>query len=161
MDLTSVDAPEEIVGRHYAESLFFGREMPECGPDSSLLDYGSGAGFPGLPLAILNQHCRVTLLEANQRRAVFLKEAARGLTNVSVVAERGEKFAGTHDIVVARAVNIPEVVSSVPRLGNRIGLLLGESAVHGLPSDKGIQWGRPVRIPWSEARCCIFGECST
>ena len=155
MDLTSVDTPEEIVRRHYCESLFFGYQVPLGEVSLSVLDFGSGAGFPGLPLAILNPNWRVTLLEANQRRAVFLKEAAREIANVSVIAERGEKFDQRHDFVVARAVNVPEVLRCIPRLANQVGLLIGESAISSL--SKACKWCERVPIPWSESRCCIFG----
>ncbi|MDQ6760098.1 MAG: class I SAM-dependent methyltransferase, partial [Acidobacteriota bacterium] len=105
MDLTSVDTPEEIVSRHYCESLFFAEALPDTG-ELSVIDFGSGAGFPGFPIAVLRPEWRVTLLEANQRRAVFLKEAARNVPNVTVVVQRGEHFDERHDWVVARAVKI-------------------------------------------------------
>ena len=161
MDLTSVDGAGEIVERHYCESLFFAGQMDQSEAVSSVIDFGSGAGFPGLPLAVVHPRMQVTLLEPNQRRAVFLRESARGLHNVSVVAERGEKFEGRHDMVVARAVNVPEVLRCVPRLGARIGLLLSDPALPGLRGTRGFEWGENIRVPWSVSRCCIFGECST
>src|SRR5258708_2418175 len=72
MDLTSVETDEEIVSRHYCESLFFGAHLPGIESETKIVDFGSGAGFPGFPLAILFPQARVTLLESNQRRAVFL-----------------------------------------------------------------------------------------
>ena len=161
MDLTSVDTPDEVVSRHYCESLFFGLRAPRNGVNLSVIDFGSGAGFPGVPLAVLHPEWQVTLLEANQRRAVFLKEATRELPNVRVVAERGERFDQRHDCIVARAVNVPEVLRCVPRLADTIGLLVSEGAVEGLSKAVNLRWTQSVRIPWSETRCCVFGECST
>lgn len=160
MDLTSVDTPEEIVSRHYCESLFFAARIPES-RNVSVLDFGSGAGFPGLPLAVLRPSWRVTLLEANSRRAVFLKEAARGVSNIRVVTQRGEDFPEKHDWVVARAVRARDVLRCMPQLGSNVGLLAGEASIKSLLDEHGFVWAEPVRIPGSSARCCIFGQCST
>src|ERR1700730_18093286 len=71
MNLTSVETPPDIVSRHYCESLFFASKMPTGEGDLTVLDFGSGAGFPGFPLAVLRPRVQITLLDANQRRAVF------------------------------------------------------------------------------------------
>src|ERR1700692_2118267 len=86
INLTSIPSGEEMVIRHYCESLFFGAHMPSEAP--SILDLGSGAGFPGLPMAILRPAWKITLLESHQRKAVFLRESSRGLPNISVLARR-------------------------------------------------------------------------
>lgn len=160
MDLTSVDTPAEIVSRHYCESLFFARLLPAVQP-VSVVDFGSGAGFPGVPMAVLRPGWRITLLEANQRRAVFLREATRGIPNVSVIAKRGEEFDNRHDWVVARAVKSTDVLQCVPRTADKVGLLVSEATVRDLDKAKHCNWAEAVRIPWSETRCCIFGERST
>jgi 16S rRNA (guanine527-N7)-methyltransferase len=160
MDLTSVDTPEEIVSRHYCESLFFAQALPrETDPKISIIDFGSGAGFPGVPMAILHPEWRVYLVEANQRRAVFLKEACRGVNNVSVDARRGEQFDEKCDWIVARAVKLADVLSCVPRLALRAGLLVSTSTLSDL--SKSCSWSQAIRIPWSHSKCCVFGECST
>ncbi len=79
INLTSIPPGEEMVLRHYCESLFFAAHLPVAPPAMSILDMGSGAGFPGVPLAILRPDSRVTLLESHQRKAVFLRESTRGL----------------------------------------------------------------------------------
>jgi 16S rRNA (guanine527-N7)-methyltransferase len=76
-NLTAIREPEEIVRRHFGESLFAGRHLS---PDTAtLLDFGSGAGFPGLPIALLRPEITVTLAESQNKKAAFLREAARTL----------------------------------------------------------------------------------
>src|ERR1043165_3571422 len=70
INLTTIQSDQELVERHYAESIFFGRHFPQV--PSSLVDIGSGAGFPGIPLAVLMPECSVTLVESIQKKAVFL-----------------------------------------------------------------------------------------
>ncbi|MGI8744527.1 MAG: 16S rRNA (guanine(527)-N(7))-methyltransferase RsmG [Bryobacteraceae bacterium] len=161
MDLTSVVTPEEIVNRHYCESLFFGAQIPEEREELSVVDFGSGAGFPGFPLAVLRPKWRIILLEANQRRGVFLKEASRSLLNVRVEVQRGDAFHERHDWVVARAVKVADVLRSIPTIAPRIGLLIGASSARELFKETCCRWKPPIKIPGSDARCCLLGDCST
>ena len=160
MDLTSVDTPDEMVTRHYCESLFLAERMP-ADEELSVVDFGSGAGFPGLPVAVLRPKWRVTLLEANQRRAVFLKEAARELSNVTVVAQRGEEFHSKHDWVVARAVKFTDILRTDSGSGAKYALLVSESSLPELNKAQGITWTSTVRLPWTQSKYCVFGVCST
>src|SRR5689334_14808019 len=84
MALTTVTDVEEAAVRHYCESLVLGSHLTS----GRVADIGSGPGFPGIPAAILRPDCQFDLVESNQRKAVFLREAARGLKNVRVVAAR-------------------------------------------------------------------------
>ena len=159
INLTSVEPGEEMVLRHYCESLFFGLQLPkEAG---SIADIGSGAGFPGLPVAILKPNLNITLVESNQRKAVFLREATRGIANLSVFAARAEDFRSDFDCIVARAVNPQDVVALAPRLGPRIGLMMSFSSFPELQRSKHVAWSEPIRLPWGDHRICVFGECST
>src|SRR5437762_12857626 len=93
-NLTAIRDPEEIVRRHFGESLFAAGHLPVedlgvSGPDSgpiTLLDLGSGAGFPGLPIALLCPGVQVTLAESQNKKAAFLREFVRTLSlpNVEV-----------------------------------------------------------------------------
>ena len=65
MNLTTVKPGSETVIRHYCESLFFAAHLPVKEQDTSVLDLGSGAGFPGIPMAILRPEWRVTLVESS------------------------------------------------------------------------------------------------
>jgi 16S rRNA (guanine527-N7)-methyltransferase len=94
-NLTAIRTPEEIVRRHFGESLFAGLQLqtrlaaagrapnPPSAltphPSPSVLDFGSGAGFPGLPIQLLHPGWRVTLAESQGKKAAFLREAIRTL----------------------------------------------------------------------------------
>ena len=87
------------VERNYGESLFLGRHLPAG--RLRICDIGSGAGFPGFPVAVLRPDCEVTLIEAHQRKAVFLKEAARCMPNIRVVGKRAEDVDDKFDWAVS------------------------------------------------------------
>jgi 16S rRNA (guanine527-N7)-methyltransferase len=79
-NLTAIREPEEIVCRHFGESLFAGLHLaPHLAADATLLDFGSGAGFPGLPIQLLHPNLCVTLAESQGKKASFLREAIRTL----------------------------------------------------------------------------------
>ena len=75
-NLTAIRDPEEIVRRHFGESLFTAAHLP---PAMTLLDFGSGAGFPGLPIQLLLPDLAVTLSESQGKKASFLREVVRVL----------------------------------------------------------------------------------
>ncbi len=87
MNLTAARKPEEIVRRHFVESIFAARQIPKQA--KTLLDFGSGAGFPGIPIAICRPKIGVTLAESQGKKAAFLREAVRTL------GLRAEVWAGT------------------------------------------------------------------
>ncbi|MFQ5896039.1 MAG: 16S rRNA (guanine(527)-N(7))-methyltransferase RsmG [Nitrospinota bacterium] len=95
------------------------RALAEAGAAFRLLDFGSGAGLPGVILKILRPHWRVDLLEARQKRAAFLKHISRklNLEGLSALAIRGEALAqdpqhrGRYDAITARAAGPPERVA--------------------------------------------------
>ena len=158
MNLTTVKPGLEMVIRHYCESLFFAAHLPAASQQISVLDLGSGAGFPGVPMAILKPHWRVTLVESSQRKAVFLRESTRHLGNIAVTAERMESLSGQADWVVARAVDPKEVLLNLPRLASSVGLMLGEDDFSVLRSDSRIAWAEPVRLPWGDRKLCVYGS---
>ena len=158
MNLTTVKPGSEIVIRHYCESLFFGLHLPAASEAISILDLGSGAGFPGFPMAVLKPSWHVRLVESNQRKAVFLRESARDLENVSVSAERFEKVSANADWIVARAVDHKEILAAIPRLATHVGLMLGEDDFSSVVSDSRIAWDKPVRLPWGDRKLCVYGR---
>jgi hypothetical protein len=131
--------------------------MPGGGDSATLVDVGSGAGFPGVPIAVLHPSWQVTLVESNQRKSVFLREASRHLENISVLPERAEVVKTDFDWVVSRAVNPEDLLANVPRLGRNVGLLLGEVNYLALRKFTSIAWSEPVRLPWGDRRLCVFG----
>jgi len=160
INLTSVKPGVETLIRHYCESLFFGAHFPGNLESATVADLGSGAGFPGIPLAILKPEWQVALIESNQRKAVFLREAARELSNVSVLAQRAEDIYTSYDWMVSRAVTPTEVLKNVPRLASQIGLMLGEEDFSTVKSISNIAWTEPLRLPWGDRRICVFGDVS-
>jgi 16S rRNA (guanine(527)-N(7))-methyltransferase RsmG len=158
INLTSVEPGPETVIRHYCESLFFAAHLESHA--SSVADVGSGAGFPGVPIAILRPDWRVSLVESNQRKAVFLREATRSLPNISIIAKRAETVSCSFDWLVSRAVNPKEVIALAPHLAPRIGLMLGESDFLDIRHAKPIAWSEPIQLPWGDRRICVFGQVS-
>jgi 16S rRNA (guanine527-N7)-methyltransferase len=111
INLTAIRDPEEIVTRHFGESLFAARHLfPISTPKSnsernypvppvvkalgSVADLGSGAGFPGIPIKLWAPHIALTLIESNQKKTAFLREIIRALTltNVNVFPARAQEL---------------------------------------------------------------------
>jgi 16S rRNA (guanine(527)-N(7))-methyltransferase RsmG len=148
INLTRIERVEEAVDRHYAESLFLGANLP-AGP-IRIADVGSGAGFPGFPIAILRPESRVTLIESHQRKAVFLKEACRGLPNIGIVAKRAEEVSASFDWVVSRAVSWDDIENVAFRLASKLAFL--GSAPPKLVGANPCM----VRLPWDHHRNLII-----
>lgn len=109
MNLTAILDPVGVTVKHFSDSLLAAEEMPE-GP-FSLIDVGTGAGFPGVPLALLREDCRLTLLDSLNKRLVFLdtlcKELALPVTLIHARAEEGGRrpeLRDEFDVATARAV---------------------------------------------------------
>ncbi len=106
MNLTAITEPRDVAALHLLDSLA-GLAGLEAG---TVVDVGTGAGFPGVPLAIARPSVRVTLLDSLGKRVDFLRESCRelGLENVECVHGRAEEFAGERrerfDLAVSRAV---------------------------------------------------------
>ena len=107
-NLTAIREPEAIVTRHFGESLFaagvlFGPEPPK--PGTTLADFGSGAGFPGVPIKLAFPDLSVTLIESQNKKATFLKEVIRTLRldGIEVYGGRAEQWDKTADVVTMRA----------------------------------------------------------
>jgi 16S rRNA (guanine527-N7)-methyltransferase len=140
--LTEVGTERGVVGPAEAARIW-DRHLLNCGVISrliparcTLVDLGSGAGLPGIVLAIMLPHARVTLLEPLARRVDFLEEcvAALGLRNAEVLRGRGEEFAGklSADVVTSRAVapldRLAGLSAGLARSGGRVLAMKGASA---------------------------------
>jgi len=160
LSLTSVRTLEEAVERHYCESVFAACHLPE-GP-ASVADVGSGAGFPGIPIAIMRPECSIMVIESHRRKAAFLKEASRDLANLRVAAKRAEDVVEPFDWVVSRAVRYSDIAATLKKLGRSAELLTGEVQAADLP---GFEWREPIQLPWGERRYLWIGRnpaaCST
>lgn len=160
INLTSIRSPEQIIVRHYCESLFFGTHVPDAPAGTTIADIGSGAGFPGVPMSVLRPDWKVTLVESHQRKAVFLRESTRVLPNVSVIAERAQHVNQHFDWLVARAVTPEEILALTPKLAPRVGLLIGAADFEKVQRHVGFVWSEPLRVPWGDRRPCVFGRVS-
>src|SRR5215469_7059984 len=106
INLTAIRDPGEIIIRHFGESLFAARELfPKLTP-GSVIDVGSGAGYPGIPTIIWNSVAKLNLIESSQKKSVFLREVVRALDlkNVSIMTGRAEGIDLKATIVMVRAV---------------------------------------------------------
>ena len=111
MNLTALTAPEDVAVKHIIDSLT-AYDAARFDGARTLIDVGTGAGLPGIPLAVYAPHLTVTLLDSLNKRVRFLTEvtAAMGLQNVRCIHARAEEAARTvehraaYDIVVSRAV---------------------------------------------------------
>lgn len=167
-NLTAVRDPQEIVTRHFGESLFAAAHLLPSDSTATVADLGSGAGFPGLPLKIHAPAVALTLIESQNKKATFLKEVARHLAlgNVNVNSARAETISLQADLVTLRAVekfaDVLPVAARMVAPAGRLALLIGtaqaETARATLPH---YTWSAPVPIPRSDARCLLVGAMPT
>jgi 16S rRNA (guanine527-N7)-methyltransferase len=125
-NLTAIRDPEEIVRRHFGESLFAAQHLNPA--TTTLLDLGSGAGFPGLPIALLHPEIAVTLAESQNKKATFLREAVRTLgIPVEIWSARAETMPETRQFhtVTLRAVDnmAAAIAAAAPRAAHELLLL--------------------------------------
>jgi 16S rRNA (guanine527-N7)-methyltransferase len=132
---------------------------------NDLIDLGSGAGFPGLPIKMWAPAIRVTLIESNQKKATFLREAVRALTltDINVFSGRGENFTGQARVVTLRAVerfdSVLSAAASLVAPSGCLALLVGGAQVdrarHLLPA---LAWQDPISVPLSSNRALLLGS---
>lgn len=157
INLTRVIEPEPAARLHYAESLYGARFV---GDASSLLDIGSGAGFPAVPLAVARPDLQVTALEANQKKSLFLKEVKDELhlDNLKVVTERLELFDWSlFDLLTSRALDRAEQILTplIEQLGahQRFMLYCGTDLLTTLQQSLSLPYSFEANpIPQSESR---------
>ncbi len=170
INLTSVRDPEQIVIRHFGESLFAARVLRDDGAFTTfpiaLADVGSGAGFPGLPIKLFAPELHLTLIESQNKKATFLKEAIRtlGLENAEVYAGRAEHWGKTAQIITMRAVErfdsvIPAATSLLTK-GGRLCLLVSSKTANyqPLPGSYGLDFSVGQMIPGSDGNSIFVGS---
>lgn len=166
MNLTALTSPEDVAVKHIIDSLT-AYDAALFDGAKKLIDVGTGAGLPGIPLAVAAPHICVTLMDALQKRVRFLTEVTRamGLTNTVCIHARAEEAARQpahrehYDIAVSRAVaRMPVLLSyTLPlvRVGGTLLALKGrayaEEAAEGAAAARTLGGGaitaRPVRLP--------------
>jgi 16S rRNA (guanine527-N7)-methyltransferase len=164
ISLTTVTDRLEILKFHFGESLFAISEV-DFGK-SRLADVGSGAGFPGTPIAMAIPSLEVTLIESNSKKCAFLEEVVRELRlpNVRVVRDRMEKVDSRgrpFDFVAARALGHHNELLSWARTnltaGGKVVLWLGEGDSRAISGKTDWLWDAPRLIPGSERRYILIG----
>ena len=162
VNLTAIRSPADIVDKHLLDSLAV---LPLLN-GLTVADVGTGAGFPGLPLAIADPDRRFTLVEATGKKAAFVRHAAGilNLPNVEVVAERAESYrpGRPFDGVIARALGpLAEFVRVAGHLAGRGGRLLAmkgkvpEAEIAALPAGWKAVAVHPVAVPGLDAERCL------
>jgi len=191
INLTAIRRPEEIVTRHFGESFFLARHLfpNPCRPERNqvtreaddvaeskdpysllprVLDIGSGAGFPAIPLKMWAPQIHLTMVESNHKKAAFLREVARALilTDVNVITDRAEILAARPDhplaeVVTLRAVErfetiLPIAVTFLAPQAT-LALLVGSAQIPRLTSLTTLKWQPPISIPQSHTRVLSIG----
>lgn len=147
MNLTATRDQDGILSRHFVESIACARALPA--QIRTLLDFGSGAGLPGIPIAICRPEITVTLAESKVKKAAFLNEAVRVLElTARVHSGRAEDLASGFDCVVLRAVDkMAEAVTLASSLVGRSGWL----AVMTTSADLSrLQQAAPASFSWKD-----------
>ncbi len=162
LSLTSIREPAQIIRRHFVECAFAAQHLP--GDIETVLDYGSGAGFPGIPFAICRPEIRVTLAEAQGKKASFLREVVRTVgTGTEVYDGRVEAMpqGQSFHAVSMRAVEKMELAIPIGlQVAERYLVLL--TTERSAPTYRGltpeIKWADPVHLPNSNQMILAIGR---
>ncbi|MDC0711739.1 16S rRNA (guanine(527)-N(7))-methyltransferase RsmG [Stigmatella sp. ncwal1] len=174
VNLTAITAPEEVLEKHFLDSLAV---LPEVEGAASLLDLGAGAGFPGLPLKLARPALTVTLVDAVGKKVGFLKAtiAALGLKDARGLHLRAEgqperEGIPRAELLIARAfMDLPDWLALAPAYvqpGGRVVAMLGkaqpDSELAVRASERGLRVvsSRQYRLPFSgaERQVAVFSQ---
>jgi 16S rRNA (guanine527-N7)-methyltransferase len=158
-NLTAIREPQEMVGKHLMDALAMQSHFEGV---ATVADLGTGAGIPGIPLAIACPSLQVTLVESNGKKARFLREAVRALPleNARVAESRAEALdmAGTFDAITARALatlaDIVRVGGHLLRPGGRLLAMKGavpDEEIAELPAGWRLEAVHPLAVPGLQA----------
>ncbi len=164
VNLTAIRDPLEILYRHFCESMYAAISVPLG--EGRLADVGSGGGFPGLPLKIIQPQLKVFLVESNVKKATFLAEVVRdlGLTDARVLVSRYEELSeemAPLDWVCSRAVGefgrFLEWAGSERIAAKQVVLWIGGRDLEEIQKRRDWQWREPVKVPHSLRRYLLVG----
>ena len=164
-NLTAIRDEEGILSRHFLESILCAGKLPEN--IISVLDFGSGAGFPGIPIALMRKDLSITLAESQNKKAAFLREAVRTLNLKSTVhSGRAQAIKSTFDCITLRAVdNMAQAIPAAIQLLNPNGLLaIMTTTEDTLPiqrlAEQSAQflWRQPEPLPPNSNRILLLGQ---
>lgn len=163
VNLTAIHNEDGIVSRHIIESIVVSVKLPNA--IATLLDFGSGAGLPGIPIAICRPEIHVTLAESQNKKAAFLQEAVRVLgLSARVHSGRAEELKSQFDCVTLRAVDkMAAAVTSAVRLvapGGWLALMTTESGLKELQvaAGSGFVWSGNSPLTGSDARILALSQ---
>jgi 16S rRNA (guanine527-N7)-methyltransferase len=170
-NLTAIRDEEGILSRHFLESILCAQKLPQG--VVSLLDFGSGAGFPGIPIALMRPDLEITLAESQNKKAAFLREAVRTLFPESALtpivhSDRAETLKITFDCVTLRAVdNMAQAVPASIQLLAPSGWLAVLTTSENVPSiqakssqSASFQWQPLAALPEGSTRVILLGQVS-
>lgn len=154
-NLTAVREPARMVGLHLFDSLAV---LPHLGQAKTILDVGTGAGLPGIPLSIARPELRVTMLDTIAKKTTFVRQAIGELklTNAEVLTDRVEnvRIAGGFDIVISRAfAELKDFIEGAAHLLAPGARMLAMKGVHPhdeiarLPAGFAVTSITPLNVP--------------
>lgn len=162
VNLTAIRDENDILARHFVESIACARALPTG--INTLLDFGSGAGFPGIPIAICRPEIAVTLAESQGKKIAFLREAVRVLQSpITIHSGRAEAIQRPFDCVTLRAVDrmraAVQAASGLIRAGGWLMLMTtgAELAILQTAAGSSFSWSPPSRLPASADRILALG----
>lgn len=163
-NLTAITQPQEIIVKHFVDSIACSKSMAGLGKSSELLDVGSGAGFPGLPLKIVFPELPVTLLEPTSKKIAFLRHmiGTLRLKSVNAIPKTLQAFATDHTnhkrffYIISRALNMSPMIDDCLELLNAEGrvILYRSKPSSGQEELSGFQ----VEREWSYDLPCGYGH---
>lgn len=163
VNLTAIRDEEGILSRHFVESIVCARSLPAG--IATLLDFGSGAGFPGIPIALCRTEIAVILAESQGKKAAFLQEAVRLLGIASqVYSGRAETLTTQFDCVTLRAVDkmheATRAASRLVRPGGWLAPMTTGAELGGLQALVGAEfsWEATVPLPGGEDRLVAIAK---
>jgi 16S rRNA (guanine527-N7)-methyltransferase len=163
-NLTAIRDEEGILSRHFLESILCAHSLPKS--IQTLLDFGSGAGFPGIPIALIHKYLPVTLTESQNKKAAFLREAVRTLNlQITVHSARAETLKQHYDCVTLRAVDkmhqaIPAALQLLTPTGWLAILTTTEAApaIQAEPQTNLIEWEPIQPLTSGTNRILLLGQ---
>jgi 16S rRNA (guanine527-N7)-methyltransferase len=155
INLTSITDPEKVVFRHFGESLAAAKVIGAGA--GAIVDIGSGAGFPGGPIAVLWPQRRVTLVESAGKKAVFLKEIARIQPNLRVFGGRFEVFQGPAEWATMRGV-ASQTVGRLDRVAERAAMIGAAASAAEAAEELGLAGVVEHSIPWDPRTVVVVGR---
>ena len=156
INLTGIEDPKELVFRHFGESLAVAKVIGSG--TGSVVDVGSGGGFPGVPVAVCWPDREVTLVESSEKKGVFLKEMARMQRNLAVFVGRLREFHARCEWATIRGVAPAEVEGEVGKLAQKVVLVVSAAKAPQAVERLGLAEVHEHLVPWDPRSVIIAGE---